>query len=664
MKSILIVDDIKVNLKILEVLLTRNGYNTTSAISGKDALSLLQIKPIDLIISDILMPEMDGFQFCRLCKLDENLQHIPFVFYSSTHTEAKARKLARKVGAQAFIIKPADPAMLLKTINEILDSNDPRLSTHNQPNQNEPEIRYSEQLIDTLETQNAALTQREHSCAALLKNIPCTVWTVDAGGNIAYISSAVEGITGFSIDHIIKTGKRAWLTRVHPSHAEKVKTAYKNLYKHQIPLDIEYLFECQDGDVIWLHEKSGSPYTKKGKRYADGVSIDISEKKYIQAHQMKFRESQAIKSFTGGVAHDLNNLLTGIAGYIELSCMASTTPSEQNRFLTNALRISTSASELTRSFFAISSDRKPAKDTLLGDVVSKATHSVLGNNNALAKLEIPKDLWPCRVDTAQMTQAMENMLLNAKEALPMDGFIEVILQNVSIENREFISDIIMSPGHYVKTTIRDNGRGIETKDLHHIFHPYFTTKMRDIKRGVGLGLSLSEAIITRHDGVIAVNSRKGMGTTMDIYLPAQKPGAPPAMGSSRIYPPQAGKLLVMDADEMVRDITWQVLERAGFKVTCVKTGTDAVKSYRQAMETECPFSVVILDLMTDEDEMTGISTLEQLKKLNPDVQAIVSSGYPSDPVIMQYKQYGFHATVSKPYITGDLVASINELLSS
>lgn len=664
MKSILIVDDIKVNLKVLEVLLTRNGYNTTSAISGKDALSLLQIKPIDLIISDILMPEMDGFQFCRLCKLDENLKHIPFVFYSSTHTEAKARKLANRVGAQAFIIKPADPAMLLKTINDILDKNDSSVSSHHKPNPNEPERRYTEQLVDTLETRNAALAKREQSCAALLKNIPCTVWTVDSGGNIVYISPAVEGITGFSMDHIVKTGKREWLTRVHPSHTEKVKTAYKNLYKNQIALDIEYPFECRDGDVIWLHEKSGSPYIKKGRLYADGVSIDISEKIYIQEHQMKFREDKAIKTVTGGVAHDLNNFLTGISGYIELARMPSTTPTEQNHFLTNALQISTSAAELTQSLFTISSDRKPIKDALLSDVLAKATHFVLGNNTALAKLDIPKDLWPCRVDTEQMTQAMENLLLNAKEALTMEGFIEVILQNVSIEDREFISNTIIKPGYYLKTTIRDNGRGIESENLQRIFHPYFTTKIRDIKRGVGLGLSLSQAIITRHGGVIAVNSQKGVGTTMDIYLPAQKPGAPPTMESLRVFPPQPGKILVMDADEMVRDITRQVLERTGFKVTCVKNATDAVKSYRHAMETEYPFRVVILDLMTNDDEMTGTNTLEQLKKLNPDVQAIVSSGYPSDPIIKQYKQYGFHASISKPYIPGDLVGIINELSPS
>ncbi len=655
MKSILIVDDIKVNLKVLEVLLTRNGYNTTSAISGKDALSLLQIKPIDLIISDILMPEMDGFQFCRLCKLDENLHHIPFVFYSSTHTEAKARKLASRVGAQAFIVKPADPAMLLKTINDILDKNNSSVS-----NGNEPERRYTEQLVNTLETRNAALAKREQSSTALLNNIPCTVWTVDISGNIVYISPTVKGITGFSMDHIIKTGKREWLTRVHPSHAEKVKTAYKNLYKNQIALDIEYLFECRDGDMIWLHEKSGKPYIKKGRLYADGVSIDISEKIYLQEYQMEFREGKAIQTLAGGVAHDLNNFLTGIAGYIEIARMPSTTPTEQHHFLAKALQISSSASELTQSLFTISSDRKPIKDALLPNILAKTTHLVLGDNTVLTKLDIPKDLWPCRVDTEQMSQAIKNLLLNAKEAVRMDGFIEVILQNISIETREFISNIIVKPGDYLKTTIRDNGRGIESENLQRIFHPYFTTKRRDIKHGFGLGLSLSKAVITRHGGVIAVNSQKGVGTTIDIYLPAQKPGTNTNMESLCFFPPQPGKILVMDADEMVRDITRHVLERAGLKVTCAKNATDAVKSYRNAMEAEYPFRVVILDLMTNDNEMTGVSTLEQLKKLNPDVQAIVSSGYPSDPIIKQYKQYGFHASISKPYTPKDLLNIINQ----
>ena len=653
MKSILIVDDIKVNLKVLEVLLSRNGYNTTSALSGKDALGMLQIKPADLIISDILMPEMDGFQFCRLCKLDENLKHIPFIFYSSTHTETTARKLAQKVGAKAFITKPADPAMLLKTIDNILDGHDFLPSGHEEPMEN------NEPPTGINAPQYANQTRNQDTCHAILKNIPCAVWTMDARGNIKYISPAVEGITDFTMNHLLETGKRQWLTRVHPDHVQGVKNAYKDLYRNRIALDIEYRFECQDGECIWLHEKSGLPYTKKGIIYVDGVSLDISEKKYLQAQRIKFNERKAMQTFTGGVAQDLSTLLTGITGYIELSCMADTTPTEQQEFLIGALDITRRASELTRQLFALSSNRKPAReDAVLSEVVAAVTHDVLDNTKVQVKMVIPPDLWPCRVDPGPMTQAMGNVLLNAKESLETNGFIEVILQNISIEKMEFISDIVLSPGDYTKITIRDNGRGIEKDHLHRIFHPYFTTKTRDTSQGRGLGLAISQAVITQHGGVMAATSPKGAGTTMDIYISTPKSGNTAVAAPPRPPALPAKKILVVDDDEMVKTITCKILERGGFQVTCVKTGTDALNTCKEAIAADLPFSLVIVDLMTDGDNMTGITTLEQLRTIHPDLPAIASSAYPSDPVIRQHKLYGFNATVSKPYVASKLVAAI------
>ena len=662
MKSILIVDDIKVNLKVLEVLLTRNGYNTTSALSGKDALSLLQIKSIDLIISDILMPEMDGFQFCRLCKLDENLKHIPIIFYSSTHTEATARKLAKKVGATAFITKPADPAMLLKTIDTILDDHGSGPSDHEGFISKEPEKAYHE---PETKDQHISHTNIAQDHQTLLKNIPCAVWTMDIKGEIAYISSAVEKITGFTATHLTQKGKRQWLTRVHPRHVEKVRTAYKNLYRSHIPLDIEYLFECRDGELIWLHEKSGLPYTKKGLRYVDGVSIDISEKKYLQTHEMKSREHRIIQTLTGGIAHDLSTLLTGITGYIELSRMDDTSPSERQTFLTKALDISTRASALNRQFFTLSNNRKPATRTgRLSEVMTAATSRVLADNDVEIKVDIPSDLWPCQVEPTPMAQAMENLLLNAQEALTANGFIEVILQNLSIKKREFIADIVLNPGNYIKTTIRDNGYGIDSDHLPLVRIPYFTTRTRGTTQGLGLGLSITEAIITQHGGVMVITSRKDAGTTMDIYLPALNPEKNTNENADPIPSSQAMKLLIMDADDMVRDITCQILERSGFKVTCVKTGAETLSRYRQSMASDAPFNAVILDIMVQDDSMTGLTTLEQIKKIHPDVLAVASSANPEDPIITQYTQYGFHATLSKPYVADDLVTTIKTLLSS
>ncbi len=535
MKNIFIVDDIKVNLKILEVLLTRNGYNTISALSGKTALSLLQTKSVDLIISDIQMPEMDGFQFCRLCKLDENLKRIPFVFYSSIQTEAKARKLAQKVGAQAFITKPADPAMLLKTIDDILSEYYSAPLAWQENSSIESHRPYIESRVNKPGTRNNEPAGYDKACNTLLENIPCAAWTIDSTGRITYINPIVKQITGFSTDSIQKMGKQGWLERVHPSDSEKVRTAYQNLFRNNIALDIEYTFEREDGDFIWLHEKSGLPYKKEGRLQVAGVSFDYSQKKYIQILGLKSRPTEAIKIFAGGVAHDLNNLFAGIAGYIELSGMTSITSLERERFLSNALKISRDASDLTQDFFAIASDRKPAKkDTLFGNVVSHVTNSLLNGSDIEYKLEIPSDLWSCWVDPKQMAQAVKNLIINAKEAVVQKGFIEVILQNLFIEKKQICQDIVVSPGHYIKATIRDNGRGIDKENLHQIFYPYYSTKPQDIENGVGLSLTLSEAIITLHGGVMTVKSWKEAGTEMDIYLPAVKQEETPISGTEQM----------------------------------------------------------------------------------------------------------------------------------
>ncbi|MCF8092153.1 MAG: response regulator [Desulfotignum sp.] len=525
MKTILIVDDIKVNLKVLEVLLTRNGYDIISALSGKKALSLLQVKHCDLVISDIHMPEMDGFQFCRLCKLDDTLKHIPFVFYSSTQTGARARKLARKVGARAVISKPADPATLLKTIDTILSE----YSSSFQDRRGKKIGADGDQQTGRKRSVNALtrqedLIQHEQLQNRLLRNLPCTVWTLDARGNIPCITPAVEKITGFSIDKIQEMGKSGWLDRVYHADAARVRTAYKNLFKNHAALDIEYRFACLNGDLIWLYEKSSQPYKKEGLHHVDGFTTDISETKTVRARQLKSREKQVINTFSKGVAHDLDNLLAGIADYIELSGMASTTPRERNRFLANALKISRSARALTREFSFLSSAGKPVeKNTSFSHVVSRVARSLLSGTDIKYTIDIPKDLWPCRVDSRLMSQAVGNIIVNASESVaPMQGVISVILENVSIEKAACCCEIVVEPGHYIKATVQDNGCGVDKNDVHQILDPYFSSKPRDIKKGIGLSLALSEAIIARHGGVTGVRSRGKAGTDMEIYLPAAR----------------------------------------------------------------------------------------------------------------------------------------------
>jgi PAS domain S-box-containing protein len=542
MKTILIVDDIKVNLKVLEVLLTRNGYAVLSADSARKALGLLQEHLCDLIISDIHMPEMDGFQFCRLCKLDDTLRHIPFIFYSSSHTGTRTRQQAKKVGAHAVVKKPADPARLLKTIDTILSEAPFQFLTWH-PDGRTASDRPCKGRSVNVPVRGRDLTGKKRPDSRLLENIPAVVWTLDARGRFAYISPAVEKLTGFSTIQVQKMGKSGWLNRIHPADAEPVRTAFKQLFKNRAALDIAYRFECRNGKFVWLQEKSGIPYEDdtSGQYHVDGIATDISARMLDQERRLRSREQEVVNTFSKGVSHDMENLLTGMADYIQLSAMSATGPQERHRFLANALKISRSALALTREISFLSKNEKPVeKNSLFTRVVARVVRSLLEGSQIHYRVEMPRGLWPCRVDTRLMAQALEHVIINACESLAQnsDGSIEVILQNISIENEpdqnenkpdqtpsdpeiHLTREINLGPGRYIKATIQDNGCGIDGKALHQIFHPYFSLKPRDMKKGVGLGLALSRVIIARHGGEMAVRSRKDLGTKIKIFLPAE-----------------------------------------------------------------------------------------------------------------------------------------------
>ena len=529
MNTILIVDDIKVNLKVLEVLLTRNGYAVLSAESAGKALGLLQEQPCDLIISDIHMPEMDGFQFCRLCKLDEKLKHIPFIFYSSSHTDARTREQARKLGAHAVVRKPADPATLLKTIDAILSENTIQ-SIAGHPDSRAVFFNPCKEEADKIGAHTMVPAEQKQFYSRLLENLPGIVWTVDARGEYKYISPAVERLTGFSENRIREMEKNGWLNRVHPADAKKVRTAFKYMFQDHAALDIFYRFECRNGKFAWFNEISGTPYKDQtsGRYHVDGLTTEISARMLDQEHRMKSREQEVVNTFSKGVSHDLSNLLTGVTDYIQLSTMASTDSQERQRFLTNALKISRSAQALIRDIVFLSKKEKPVeKNSLFTRVVARVVLSLLEGSDIKYRFQMARKLWPCRVDSRLMARALEHVIVNACESMVQnsDGFIEVILQNMSIKNEPdqnpFGAEISLGPGRYIRTTIRDNGCGIDGQILHQVFHPYFSSKSRDMKKGVGLSLALSRAIIVRHGGEMAVHSKKNHGTEMEIFLPAE-----------------------------------------------------------------------------------------------------------------------------------------------
>jgi CheY-like chemotaxis protein len=259
------------------------------------------------------------------------------------------------------------------------------------------------------------------------------------------------------------------------------------------------------------------------------------------------------------------------------------------------------------------------------------------------------------VDKGQIGQVLNNLIINADQAMPVGGVIRVEADNFTVKEED---ELPIHEGRYVKLVIKDQGVGIAEKILPRIFEPYFTTK----HKGSGLGLATSYSIVKNHEGLITVESEVGTGTTFHIYLPASEKGSRGVPVSEGPVPKGTGRVLLMDDDESIRDLGREMLTSLGYAVELARNGAEAIEAYQTAQDHSNPFDVVILDLTVPGD-MGGSETIGQLRTIDPDVRAIVSSGYSNDPVLADYEEYGFCDVVSKPYTIRELGDALRRVLA-
>jgi CheY-like chemotaxis protein len=357
----------------------------------------------------------------------------------------------------------------------------------------------------------------------------------------------------------------------------------------------------------------------------------------------------------GGIAHDFNNILTSILGNISTAIMHTTPKSEISQILTNAEKAALHARDLTMQLLTFSKGGAPLKTSAsITDLIKDSTNFMLRGSNVKCEFSLPDELWPVEIDEGQMSQVINNLIINADQAMPDGGNIEIRAKNVVIRPEDIIP---LKKGKYIKVSIKDHGKGITKKNLAKIFDPYFTTKTG----GSGLGLSVAYSIIKNHDGYITVKSRPGKGTTFYIYLPASQDKIPEKRLLEENLYIGKGKVLVMDDEEIVRDTLDTMLKNLGCEVVCVKDGAEAIVMYQQSRETGKPFDVVIMDL-TIPGGMGGKETIKKLRELDPEVKAIVSSGYYDDPIMSYYQAYGFSSVIAKPYRITELSQILRDVM--
>jgi PAS domain S-box-containing protein len=397
-----------------------------------------------------------------------------------------------------------------------------------------------------------------------------------------------------------------------------------------------------------------------GKMYVQAVVRDINERKRLEQEHLKSQKLESIGMLAGGIAHDFNNLLQGVFGYISLAKLRSDDHEKSRAALEEAEKALHMSVKLTNQLLTFSKGGMPVKKTIdLPPVIENAVKFALSGSRTDYRIVVDDGLWHADADEGQIGQVIQNIVLNADQAMPVGGKVQITARNVQAPGPSLPQGL--KRGKYIEIAIMDTGIGISEQYVGNIFDPYFTTK----EKGSGLGLATSYSIIKNHNGVIDVRSEVDKGTTFFIYLPAteaikaavQDPPAPAAIAG------RTGRVLVMDDEQVIRNVAKALIGELGHRVKLAAHGNQAIEKYETAKRSGDPFDIVILDL-TIRGGMGGAETLQRLLKIDPTMKAIASSGYSDDAGVAGYQKQGFKSFLKKPYNIDELRDVLTRLLNS
>lgn len=477
------------------------------------------------------------------------------------------------------------------------------------------------------------------------------ITVTDSNGRFLFVNHMAENIFGIDADKCI--GMSAFRF-IHSDDREETEKWFSECIRKQVSqASIENRqINQQTGNVHNMFWVCHISYDEEGQvQVVNGIARDITERKKLEEELQKSHKIKSVGILAGGIAHDFNNLLSAILNNIHISKMHANSESNVYKNLESAEKAIYKATNLTLQLLTFARGGTPVKKTAsIAELITDSAEFTLKGSNVKCEYIVADDLLAVEVDGGQMNQVIQNLILNADQAMPEGGAIRI-----NIENSILGSDtgLPLPEGKHVKIVLQDQGTGISEEHLQKIFDPYFTLK----GMGRGLGLSIVYSIIKQHKGYISTESEVGVGTTFTIYLPASEKFIEEKVTKEEMFVAGEGKILVMDDEEVIRSSVGEILKIAGYEVELAEDGNKAIELYKKAMESSKPFDVVILDL-TIRGGMGGKETIKKLLELDPDVKAIVTSGYSNDPVMANFREYGFSDVYCKASSTPDRLCNM------
>jgi two-component system, cell cycle sensor histidine kinase and response regulator CckA len=542
MTRILIVDDHEENIYYLATLLRAHGYELDTARHGAEALVKARQALPDMVVSDLLMPVMDGYTLLRHWKSDARLKQVPFVVYTATYTDPDDERLALSLGADAFILKPAEPDAFLARLKSVAAHGAPATpAVPEPPRGSTPDMyrEYSETLIRKLEEKmlqleetnrslesdmaarvraEVALRESEERFRQLAESIDDVFWLSDPDKlSFFYVSPAYETIWGRSCESLYAV-PQTWLDSIHPEDRARVRQWLPEQLSGE--WDKVYRIVRPDGSVCWIRTRAFPVRDKDARVYRiAGVSRDITEQRRLEEQLRQAQKMEAVGRLAGGVAHDFNNILFVIMSYAHLA-LDTLSPRDASREAFEEIRrASERATGLTQQLLTFSRQQVLAPRVLdVGHVVRDMESMLrrLGEDIVLS-LQPSNEAARVYVDPSQMEQVIMNLAVNARDAMPSGGTLTIETANLQVDEPALLGLPHMQHGAYVVLSVSDTGVGMDAATQERMFEPFFTTK--EVGKGTGLGLSTVYGIVKQSGGSVTVHSELGKGTTFHVFLP-------------------------------------------------------------------------------------------------------------------------------------------------
>jgi PAS domain S-box-containing protein len=658
---ILAVDDDHRNLLAVREVLDPVG-EVVCANSGEEALRCLLKEDFAVILLDVLMPGMDGYETANLIRQRQQTKRTPIIFLSAINKEDAHMLRGYDAGAVDYVFKPFDTLILRSKVAVFVDLYEKTREIQ------EKAAREQSLLEQTLQAQAAKL-EAEHALRrskarqeAILKSLPVVFHsrsTHEPFGAL-FVSDSVQALTGFAADRFVSEPQFG-MSRVHPEDREKVTQAHRDVAT-QGSYSCEYRWQAADGSwKTFLDQGIVAPAEEDQQRVLFGTLLDITERRHLEEQLAQARKMETIGQLTGGIAHDFNNLLASILSGLSLMERQVQMPDNARRVLEITRHAARQGADLIHRLLAFSRRQqlRPATVPLpeLAETLERLLVPVLGGLIRL-QWKVASDVVPVLADKAQLELAIMNLVLNARDAMPQGGTVTLGAINGQPAD---VAATGLEPGEYVVISVEDTGAGIAPELLDKVVEPFFTTK--EVGKGTGLGLSTVYGFAQQSKGALRIHSQVGRGTRVQLWLPASKgreETATPAVSSRERTPRLQGKkpaaeLLLVDDSENLREITAAMLRERGFKVSTAAGGAEALALLEREPGR---FDLIITDFAMP--LVSGLDVVRFARSLRSDWPAIIISGY-ADAAAMKDRPDDV-PLLGKPYSDGALIDAIRDLL--